>query len=277
MPLYACSLNSGSNGNCYYIGTDQDAVLVDAGLSCKETERRMRECGLSMLKLRAIFISHEHIDHIRGIERIATKYQLPVYISAPTLQQSRVNIPASLQKNIADGEVVELHQMHIRSFKKYHDAADPHSFVISHQGISIGIFTDLGRVSKKLIQNFSMCHAAFLESNYDEEMLANGPYPSHLKKRISGGNGHLSNMQALQLFLKHRNKQLSHLFLSHLSNENNSPALVERLFNHHTSNTQIVIASRFNPTPVFEVSPGLMKNKKENIIPLRKGTQIQMF
>ena len=277
MSLFACSLNSGSNGNCYYIGSAHNAVLVDAGLSCRETEKRMRECGLSMLKVRAVFISHEHSDHIKGIERLSAKYGIPVYISELTLKHSRLNIPASQVNEIFDEEKVELHEMDIIPFRKFHDAADPFSFIISYKGITIGIFTDLGRVCKKLIHHFSKCHAAFLESNYDAEMLESGPYPLHLKNRIKSGNGHLSNKQALQLFIRHRNKQLSHLFLAHLSNENNSPALVENLFNKHTLNTRIIIASRFNSTHVYEICPGIMKGKAEGIIPLRRGTQFQMF
>jgi len=277
MPLYTCSLNSGSNGNCYYIGTASDAILVDAGLSCKETEKRMNENGLSMKRVRAVFISHEHTDHIRGIERIATKYNIPVFISDSTLKNSRLNIQPTLINGFKEGEKVTVAGINILPFRKFHDAADPHSFVVCHQGISIGIFTDIGRVCKKLMSHFQNCHAAFLETNYDEKMLEGGPYPHHLKKRIGGGNGHLSNLQALQLFLHYRNKQLSYLFLSHLSNENNNPELVERLFNQYAFNTKIVVASRFCATPVYEISPGLMKKKDSGIIPLRRGTQLNLF
>lgn len=277
MGLFVCSLNSGSNGNCYYIGTAKDAVLIDAGLSCKGTEKRMLNMGLGMDIVRAIFISHEHTDHIAGVERLASKYQIPVFISAATLQNSRLKIESSLVNGLQENKEVRIKGINVMAFRKFHDASDPHSFVVSYQGISIGIFTDIGRVCKKLVEHFSQCHAAFLETNYDEDMLENGPYPRHLKKRIQGGNGHLSNAQALQLFIQHRNKQLTHLFLSHLSNENNSPKLVELLFRHHARNTQIIVASRFDASGVFEISPGLLGAKELGIIPLRRGSQINLF
>jgi hypothetical protein len=119
---------------------------------------------------------------------------------------------------------------------------------------TVGIFTDIGQPCDQVVHYFTQCHAAFLEANYDEDMLMNGKYPWFLKNRIRGGNGHLSNLQALELFKTHRSASLSHLLLSHLSKENNSPELVQALFKSHQSNTHVVIASRYEESQVYSVS-----------------------
>lgn len=253
MCLYIASLNSGSNGNCYYVGNDTEAVLIDAGISCKETEKRMARCGLSMSKVKAIFISHEHGDHIAGLEMLSKKYNLPVYISTGTLPCCGVVIDKTLIYFFDVKKPVMLGGLAIQAFAKTHDANDPHSFTVSCEGVTVGIFTDIGVVCKQVSKHFMLCHAVFLEANYDEAMLQNGSYPWHLKRRISGGKGHLSNAAALQLFIAHKPVFMSHLILAHLSKNNNCPQLAENLFLQHAGNTKIVVASRYCETPVFTI------------------------
>ena len=251
MSLYITSLNSGSNGNCYYIGNDREAVLVDAGISCRETEKRMKRLGLSMESVKAIFVSHEHTDHIKGVPVIAKKYQLPVYITTNTLRNGGLELDAHLVISFQPYAPVVIGELAITAFPKFHDAIDPHSFVIESKGVKIGVFTDIGAPCERLIHHFQQCHAAFLESNYDEEMLENGSYPYHLKNRIRGGQGHLSNRQALELFNRYRPSFLSHLLLSHLSHNNNCPDLTRALFAPHAGQTKVIIASRHEETPVY--------------------------
>ena len=124
------------------------------------------------------------------------------------------------------------------AFTKFHDAGDPHSFIVTYEKTKVGIFTDLGIVCDELIKNFKLCHAAFLEANYDEKMLEEGTYPLHLKNRIRGGEGHLSNKQALQLMIDHKPAFMSHLLLSHLSKNNNDPELVSNLISRVAGNTK---------------------------------------
>ena len=131
------------------------------------------------------------------------------------------------------------------------NAADPHSFMVSGHGLQVGIITDIGYACKQVIRYFRQCQAVFLEANYCAELLANGSYPYHLQKRISSDEGHLSNAQALDLFVSHRAPDLRLLILSHLSKNNNKPELVETLFNREAGDTQIVVASRYAPSPVF--------------------------
>lgn len=254
MPLFFTSLNSGSNGNCYYIGNEQEAVLIDAGISCRETEKRMKRLGLSMHKVKAIFVSHEHSDHISGITVLAHKYHLPVYITPHTLQDSGIKLNKSYILPFQGYEPVQIGSLTITAFPKLHDASDPHSFIIACHDIKVGVFTDIGAPCDHVIQHFSQCHAAFLEANYDEDLLEHGRYPYFLKRRIRGGHGHLSNKQALALFTSYKPSFMSHLLLSHLSKENNCPQLVKELFNSHADGTEIVIASRFQETPIYTIS-----------------------
>jgi phosphoribosyl 1,2-cyclic phosphodiesterase len=275
MALYFTSLNSGSNGNCYYVGTNTDAVLIDAGLSCRETENRMKNLGLNMNRVKAIFVSHEHGDHIKGVSTLANKYSLPVYITAKTAQHGP-RLISHLSKSFTQREIITIGNLDITPFVKYHDANDPHSFIISSKGVTVGVFTDIGKVCDELIYHFKQCHAAFLESNYDEIMLENGRYPIHLKNRIRGGHGHLSNKEALDLFINHRSPSLSHLLLSHLSKENNSPEIAGELFRQHAGTTKITVASRHQPTEVYSIVPGLLPN---NIVVKKafKPMQLALF
>jgi phosphoribosyl 1,2-cyclic phosphodiesterase len=270
MPLYITSLNSGSNGNCYYIGNDTEAVLIDAGISCRETERRMLQLGLLMASVKAIFVSHEHSDHITGVPGISKKYQLPVYITPATLTAAKIPVEPQLVQSFTAHQPVTIGGLSVTAFPKLHDASDPHSFMVSGNNVNIGIFTDIGLPCTQLKNYFGQCNAAFLEANYCDDMLSKGGYPAFLKQRISGDDGHLSNTQALELFCTHRGPQLSRLILSHLSKNNNLPELVEKIFTAEAGNTQITVASRYAATPVF-----CIEKTTENITIKKLVTQKQ--
>jgi phosphoribosyl 1,2-cyclic phosphodiesterase len=254
MSLFISSLNSGSNGNCYYIGNEQEAVLVDVGISCREIEKRMRRLNLSIQKIKAIFISHEHTDHIRGLHSFIKRYSVPVYITTPTLKFGRIYFEKDVARNFKAHETIAIGQLRVTAFPKLHDASDPYSFTISHDDIRVGVFTDIGLPCENVINHFKQCHAAFLEANYDDDMLDKGNYPFHLKRRISGERGHLSNKQSLELFKRHRPSYMTHLLLSHLSQNNNSPELVQELFTQHAEGVKMVIASRYQETEVYQIT-----------------------
>lgn len=253
MSLYITSLNSGSNANCYYAGNGSEAVLIDAGLSCRETVRRMKRLGLDMQKVKAIFISHEHSDHINGLERLHRTFQLPVYCTAKTLRNSNLFLQKDLVFDFEKNKPVQIGSLKILPFSKSHDADDPHSFMISSENTSVGVITDIGYACEQVINCFLQCHAVFLEANYCEEMLAGGNYPIYLKRRISSDVGHLSNTQALEVFLKYRSERLQLLILSHLSKNNNTPEKVEELFKQHAGDVRIVVASRYEETQLFQI------------------------
>lgn len=278
MSLFIASIASGSNGNCYYIGNNKEAVLVDAGISCRETETRMNRLRLSMQTVKAIFVSHEHSDHIQGLSVLARKYALPVFITEPTLRScGAVDSNKMNVQSFTPHQPVTVGQLDVTAFPKQHDATEPHSFTVKNKEVTVGVFTDIGSPCYHVINHFKQCHAAFLETNYDETMLAKGRYPHHLKKRISGAHGHLSNTQALDLFTRHKPSFMSHLLLSHLSKENNHPQLVEDLFTAHAGDTQIVVASRFKETELYEISKEMpVVNRK----PVKKNgstSQLSLF
>jgi len=255
LSLYVASLNSGSNGNCYYISNDTEAVLIDAGISCREIEQRMKCLDLCMRKIKAVFVSHEHADHIRGISVLVHKYNIPVYITTTTLRHGRFRLDMNLVHSFTSHEPVTVGGLYITPFPKLHDAADPYSFIVSCKDIKVGIFTDIGTPCEQVTRYFKQCNAAFLETNYDEHMLEKGNYPYYLKNRIRGNKGHLSNSQALSLFLEHRPLFMSHLFLSHLSKNNNCPRLVQELFNTHAEGVRMIVASRNEQSEIFQIQP----------------------
>lgn len=274
MSVSFASINSGSNGNCYYVGNDTEAVLVDVGINCKEIEKRMKRLKLDIQKVKAIFISHEHSDHIIGTAVLANKYNLPVYISAGTLNGSNFGLKRISTHPLTDGIPVMVGGLKIIPFAKEHDAADPLSFTVQYNGYSVGVITDIGIVCENVKKHFTQCDAVFLEANYDTDMLINGRYPLYLKRRITGGKGHVSNAQALELFINHRSDKLKYLILSHLSKENNNPDLVYALFNEHANETHVVVASRYEETSVFEI-PG--NSEKLSELKISANAQMSMF
>ncbi|MEO6850481.1 MAG: MBL fold metallo-hydrolase, partial [Mucilaginibacter sp.] len=161
MSLFISSLNSGSNGNCYYIGNGNEAVLIDAGISCRETEKRMQRLNLSMLKVKAIFVSHEHTDHISGVMVLSKKYNLPVYITTGTLNNCRLVLDEQRTFPFIAYETIKIGDLLISAFPKFHDAAHPHSFIIECRGVKVGVLTDIGAACKHVLDHFSQCHAAF--------------------------------------------------------------------------------------------------------------------
>ena len=243
MSLHFTSLNSGSNGNAYYIANEEEAVLIDAGITCKMLEKRLQDVALNPQKIKAIFVSHEHSDHIKGLAAFSSKYNLPVYGNLKTLGKC-FGLSGLLMKDIHNTETVGIGNLQVTAFSKQHDAIDPISFTVKNKDTVVGIFTDIGKPCSNLASHFKHCDAAFLESNYDEEMLHNGPYPEFLKRRICGGQGHLSNKEALAFFLEHGTDRLQYLLLAHLSGSNNAPGIVEQLYKPHQKKLKILVASR---------------------------------
>ena len=225
-----CALASGSNGNCYYVGNEWDAILVDAGVSAKKILMRIAEAGLDASKIRGIFVSHEHIDHVSGVRVLSKKLGIPAWFSQGTYNALRETEQPELFNIFIPGKSVNVGSLTIHSFLKNHDAAEPCSFRIEHDDWHIGVFTDIGEACDRLKHHLRKCHALFLETNYDERMLWEGPYPYLLKRRVASSVGHLSNDQAFDLIRDHAGPELVHIFLSHLSGENNRPELAKERF-----------------------------------------------
>ncbi len=276
MALYVASLNSGSNGNCYYIGNQDEAVLVDVGISCREVEKRLKRLGLLPQRVKAVLITHEHGDHIHGAPAFAAKFNVPVYITTATLRAANLSLDDSRSIHFTAWQKIQVGKLEILPFPKIHDAIDPHSFIVSGGGVNIGIMTDIGRVCEHVSAQFNRCHAVFLESNYDVDMLERGAYPLALKNRIRNGSGHLSNEEAFDLLNQYRSPGLSHVFLSHLSRNNNSIERVQQTFDVLTEGLEIVVAPRDKETPVFFID-GNRKTEKVPVRVAKSGSQLSLF
>jgi len=239
-----CALASGSNGNSYYIGNENEAILIDAGVYYKRLIERINDAGLDKSKIRAIFISHEHADHIQGIRVSSNKLGAPGIFSQHTFYKSRKKHQPDAFAFFKDGEAYRVGDIEVYPFKKSHDASDPYSFRIVCGGKNIGVFTDIGIVDGALQTEFSKCDAVFLETNYDTEMLWNGSYPAYIKQRIDSEKGHLSNKQALELVQNFASEQLQYIFLSHISDVNNTYELAIETFSVLNGKYQVKLATR---------------------------------
>jgi phosphoribosyl 1,2-cyclic phosphodiesterase len=216
-------LASGSKGNCIHISAGDRSILVDAGLSGREIERRMGRRCLSPDRLQAIVVSHEHTDHIRGVGVLARRYRLPVYIAGETETAGRTllgKLPRTC--HFRPGAPFVIPPFTIHPFSVSHDAADPVGFTISSNGCRIGIATDLGIATGLVEAHLKDCHLLVIEANHDYDMLINGPYPWSLKQRIKSRSGHLSNDAAVALLRAVINANLKHVVLGHLSETNNT-------------------------------------------------------
>ncbi len=223
------ALASGSSGNCFYVGNTKEAVLVDAGISAKQVLQRMISLGLDPARVRALFITHEHIDHIRGADVLARQLKIPVYATKKTLQTGFLCSDVSLLRTIHSGAHIKIGKLCVESFSKSHAAAEPVSYTIAGKK-RVAVITDAGTVCKNIQEHISDAHFLFIESNHDEHMLERGPYPVFLKKWISGDTGHLSNRQAALAVLECASPDLQGVVLSHLSQTNNTPELALKTF-----------------------------------------------
>jgi phosphoribosyl 1,2-cyclic phosphodiesterase len=242
-----CMLASGSKGNSIYVSDGATAILVDAGLSGIEIERRLKSRNLSPESLDAIVVSHEHEDHIRGVGVLSRRYGLPVYISAKTLEAAPPQLK-NLKEAVAFqcGASFYINTLNIHPFSISHDAADPAGFTIALNQKKIGIATDLGIATAMVRYHLQACDLLILEANHDPEMLFSGPYPWHLKQRVNGRTGHLSNQDSRMLLEQLQHQQLQHVILAHLSETNNTPekALAEVCPAINPLYTQLTVSSQ---------------------------------
>lgn len=251
--LEICAIASGSNGNCYYIGNQTDAILIDAGISTKQILLRMKERDLNPTKIKALFITHEHSDHMRGARVFGKKLQIPVYMTAKTYNGSYKNLRPDYPRFFSPEQTIDVGDFTIYPVLKKHDAAEPCSFRIEYQKQNVGVFTDIGEACNNVKTHLQLCDSLFLESNYDEKMLWEGNYPWHLKKRVASEVGHLSNVQAFELLNQHAGNQLQCVFLSHLSKENNSPEIAYATMETLSDRFLVKMASRYEASEVFQL------------------------
>lgn len=218
-----CVLASGSKGNAVYVSDGNTSLLIDAGLSGKEIERRLASADLCPTSLDAILVTHEHSDHIKGVGVLSRRYHLPVYITAATLNAAPQIGKLHEVRSIQGGKTFSFNGFDVHPFSLSHDAIDPVGFTIQQNGTKIGIATDLGIATGVVKAHLKGSSLLVLEANHDPDLLLNGPYPWPLKQRIKSRSGHLSNDDAKCLLEEIQHSELQHVVLAHLSDENNTP------------------------------------------------------
>jgi len=247
-----CVLGSGSEGNSSLVFTDNSALLVDAGFAAKTIETRLDTIGFDPARLSAILVSHAHSDHIRGAEVLSRRYSLPVYMTAGTAE----NGPVKLRGNgwtriIAADEDFTVGDITVLPFGIPHDVSEPVAFLLESRGRRALQITDIGYVTVSIIEKLRQAHLAVVESNHDEELLGIGPYPWHLKDRIAGRGGHISNDECVEMLKDAGGNGLRQIVFAHLSKTNNREELV-----------RIGAESLYADTPVkFEIASQNMPGK----------------
>lgn len=223
-------LSSGSSGNCFYIENENKGILVDAGISARRIADRLASLRINPEKIKGIFVTHEHADHVKGIDVLARNFDIPVFATKKTAESCFLSSNENLINNIKNNETIKMAGMEIEAFSKSHKAIDPVSFNISN-GKKISIITDLGYACRNVQESVHDSDFLCLEANHDLAMLENGSYPYFLKNWIKSDAGHLSNLQAALLVLEYGKPKLKQVILSHLSRNNNTTELALSTFN----------------------------------------------
>jgi len=217
-------LGSGSAGNATVIEAAGTRVLIDCGFPLRETERRLARLGLEAGQLDAILVTHEHGDHLSGVARLARRHRTPVYLThgSYTAWKDR-DVPTAV--HFAPHTAFSIGALQVQPYPVPHDAREPCQYVVSHGALRVGVLSDAGHVTPHMCAVLDACDALLLECNHDPAMLADGPYPQSLKRRVGGERGHLANAQAAALLTRIGRERFQHLVLTHLSETNNTPGL----------------------------------------------------
>ena len=250
-------LQSGSNGNSIYVETDGVKLLFDAGISGRQAELRLAAYGRDIRRIDGVLISHDHADHVCCLGVYSRRYGLPVYVTAKTLRAAADRYCLGRLKDVRSfqaGGPITFGHVRVETIRTPHDGVDGVAFVLDDGERRLGILTDLGHVFDGLARLVGTLDAVVLESNYDPDMLANGPYPEFLKRRIAGGGGHISNVEAAELLHRAAGTRMQWACLAHLSEQNNHPDLA--LTTHRQllqERFPIHVAGRYEPAGVFSV------------------------
>ncbi len=254
--MLMCVLASGSKGNSIFVGRPGRGILVDAGLSCRQLLKRMKQAGIDPGWVEALVITHEHTDHIQGAGTLARTLGVKMAAS-PGTWQAMGRIKGVEQLHLPPGQELALGGLRIRAFSVVHDAADPIGLVVEAEGRRVGIATDMGLVTHLVLTRLTGCQALVVEANHDPALLASGPYPPQLKQRIASTHGHLSNPAAARMLAQLMHQDLNWVVLAHLSEENNRPELAmapaRRVLAAMARPPRLTVACQHAPTPVIEL------------------------
>lgn len=262
------SFGSGSSGNCYYLGTEDEAIIIDSGIGIRMLKKRMAEYGLRTSKLLGVLVTHDHFDHVKSVGLLSDAYNLPVYATEEVYQGIMRNLKmthkvSELRKKVIEKDTTfKLGGFEITAFQLPHDSLENVGYSIKYKGeIVFSVMTDVGTVTDNVKQCIQRSNYLVFEANYDLDMLRMGRYPETLKDRIMSGTGHLSNAECADALAECWHEGLKHVWLCHLSEENNHPqiaqmAVTQRLAEvgeHVLQTTAIDVLKRTVPTGPFEI------------------------
>ncbi len=250
-------LGSGSRGNSVYIESGKTGILIDAGFSGKEIESRLKSVGRDLSNVHALCITHEHGDHIVGAGVISRRCKVPTYANPGTFAAAEKRMgKLFVRKEFETGDLVQICDLQVRSFRISHDTADPVGFVVSNGKSSVGYCTDTGKVSHLIGRRLAGCNGLVLEFNHNLEMLKNGPYPLPLQQRVRSSRGHLCNEDGAAFLAELISDQLKTVVLAHLSDTNNSPDLARKAALKSVKewgDAALLIASQDKASPLIEL------------------------
>lgn len=225
-----CPLASGSKGNSIFIGTDQTKILIDAGLSLRALKSRLEAINIDLADIDAILITHEHIDHIRGLEALGCKLGIPVLANSDTAKAIYEILGQSPKfKIFSTGEPFEFGDIEINPFSIQHDAQDPVAFTLRHGSWKVGVCADLGFVTSLVKKELQGCDLLYIEANHQVSMVHSSHRPASYKQRVLSRQGHLSNDECAELVAEVVHSKLNHIYLAHLSSECNNPELALKI------------------------------------------------
>lgn len=261
------SFGSGSSGNCYLLYTDRDALMIDAGVGVRMLKRYFGNYGMTLGRVRNILITHDHADHVKSVGSLCGEYGLPVY-ATPEVHHGiernycvRRKIDGASVRYLEKGTTVTIGDFEVTPFAVPHDSADNVGYRIVYEGVVFCLITDAGHITDEIKSYIQEANYLVLEANYDKEMLKDGPYPEHLKVRIDGPTGHLSNHDCAQALVENATPQLRQVWLCHLSEENNHPELARKTVESILQSYGIVVGKDFDmeilkrrtPSEIFEL------------------------
>ena len=251
------SLQSGSNGNCFYVESGDTRLLFDAGISGKKAQERLAQHGREIRDVDALFISHDHSDHTKAMGIFRRKFGIPIYITPRTLAAVKRHQKIGKLERVClftAGSSKSFGNVTVHTIPTPHDSVDGVAFVVEDKTHRVGILTDLGHAFEGLKEVLQSLDAVIIESNYDQEMLETGPYPAHLKRRIKGQGGHLSNKDSAILLKRFASERLKWACLCHLSEENNEPDRARAIHDEILDGKfPIHVASRYDVSEVYEL------------------------
>jgi len=265
MKIKFISLASGSSGNCYYLGTDKHGILIDAGIGIRTIKKDLKDVNLSLNNVRAVFVTHDHADHIKAVGHLGEKYNIPVY-STKEIHEG-INKSYCMTEKLSTSvhyinkeEPMKIDEFKIYAFEVPHDGTDNVGYCIEIGDKTFSFLTDLGHITETAAHYICKANYLILEANYDLEMLRMGPYPKYLKERISGPNGHMSNTDTADFLAENISESLKYIWLCHLSKDNNHPELAYKTVEWKLKSkgiivgkdVQLVALKRSSPSDFYE-------------------------